>query len=122
MINAEFFRNKGIISGFKISGHINRDVYAIDPSIYQDEENGKLYVVNGTKQQFTEIGEQNGYAMVSVEEVLKVLERANVSSAAHNMIISGNIIYMNNVAYRNKASTLMSLLDRYNSDYLFDNN
>lgn len=30
--------------GFKISGHINRDVFAIDPSVYQDDETGRLYL------------------------------------------------------------------------------
>lgn len=30
--------------GFKLCGHINRDIYAIDPSVYVDEENGKLYL------------------------------------------------------------------------------
>ena len=94
------------------------DIFGVETAV----ENGKFYIVAGTKQQVTEVSEQNGYTMVSVEEVLKVLGRANVSSAAHNMIISGNIIYMNNVAYLNKASTLMRLLDLYYSDYLFDNN
>lgn len=30
--------------GFKISGHINRDIFAIDPSVYQDNETGRLYL------------------------------------------------------------------------------
>ncbi|MBR3943396.1 MAG: family 43 glycosylhydrolase, partial [Clostridia bacterium] len=30
--------------GFKLCGHLNRDTFAIDPSVYQDTENGKLYV------------------------------------------------------------------------------
>ena len=30
--------------GFKLCGHLNRDTFAIDPSVYQDTENDKLYV------------------------------------------------------------------------------
>ena len=30
--------------GFEFYGHINRDVYAIDPSVYYDEEKDKLYL------------------------------------------------------------------------------
>lgn len=30
--------------GFKICGHINRDVFAIDPSVYQDTEEDRLYL------------------------------------------------------------------------------
>ena len=30
--------------GFEFCGHINRDCYAIDPTIYQDTENDKLYL------------------------------------------------------------------------------
>lgn len=30
--------------GFKLCGHINRDVYAIDPSVYVDTVNDKLYL------------------------------------------------------------------------------
>ena len=30
--------------GFVLGGHINPEVYAIDPTIYQDKKNGKLYI------------------------------------------------------------------------------
>lgn len=30
--------------GFKICGHVNRDVFAIDPSVYCDEESGRMYL------------------------------------------------------------------------------
>lgn len=30
--------------GFKISGHINRNIFAIDPSVYQDVDSGRLYL------------------------------------------------------------------------------
>ncbi len=34
--------------GFKLSGHINRGVFAIDPSVYQDTENNRLYLCTST--------------------------------------------------------------------------
>ena len=30
--------------GFELGGHINHDLYAIDPTIYHDKKNGKLYI------------------------------------------------------------------------------
>ena len=32
------------LDGFKLASHINHDLYAIDPTIYQDKKNGKLYI------------------------------------------------------------------------------
>lgn len=83
------------------------------------EENGNCYINYNGKQQIMSTAEENGYKMVSVEEVLKILDRASVPSAAHGMIVAGNIIYMNNVKYLNKAQTLMELLKDYKQDYLF---
>ena len=83
------------------------------------EENGNCYINYNGKQQIMSTAEENGYKMVSVEEVLKILDRASVPSAAHGMIVAGNIIYMNNVEYLNKAQTLMELLKDYKQDYLF---
>lgn len=34
--------------GFKLCGHINRDIYAIDPSVYKDIENDRLYLCCST--------------------------------------------------------------------------
>ena len=33
-----------LFDGFKFKGHINRDVFSIDPSVYKDENSGKLYI------------------------------------------------------------------------------
>ena len=33
-----------LFDGFKFKGHINRDVFSIDPSVYKDEKSGKLYI------------------------------------------------------------------------------
>ncbi len=30
--------------GFELGGHINKNLFAIDPTIYQDKKNGKLYI------------------------------------------------------------------------------
>lgn len=37
-------KTDSLFDGFKISGHINRDVYAIDPSVYFDEQTEELYL------------------------------------------------------------------------------
>ena len=47
-----------LFDGFKFGAHINRDVFAIDPSVYKDETSGKLYiccseVIKGTGQVLT---------------------------------------------------------------------
>lgn len=84
------------------------------------EEDGKFFVVGDTKRQITNIGEQNGYAMVSVEEILDILGKSSTKSDAHDMLVSGTIIYMNNVSYLNKSSELMEMLEDNKSDFLFE--
>lgn len=84
------------------------------------EENDNLCIVrDGEKKIVSATGELNGYKMVSIEEIFKILDRENVASTAHNMLIDGNIIYMNNVEWLNKASELMEQLKNYSSDVLF---
>lgn len=84
------------------------------------EENGSFYIVsNGEKQRINGIGEKNGYPMASVADIFTILDRENVASANNDMLIDGNIIYMNNVEWLNKATALMELLKIYKSDYLF---
>lgn len=83
------------------------------------EENGIYYIINDVKTQIKNVSEKNGYVMVSLEEIFEILGRENVASSAHSMIIDGNIIYMNNVEWLNKASELLELLKDYTSDYIF---
>ncbi len=84
--------------------------------VQTNEKDGNCYVGNI---RVNDTAMQNGYAMVSAEEVLKILGRASVRSTAHEMLIAGNIIYMNNVDCLNKAQELMKFLEKYNTDYLF---
>ena len=65
--------------GFKFCAHINRDVFAIDPSFYKDQESGKMYiccseVVKGIGQVLTIQQMKNAYEPVGERVILAKAE------------------------------------------------